>query len=303
MTYNLLTVDAVSPAAMGAALAGCLGIAAGDVEVADPDGDPELRNWEAPVACEYRSVRGDLAWSLDVYVQESGTEQPREADLAARFAKAAATTVLYPAEEAPPSAYWAVTPEGLLTRARLDLSDDEPPLYTVTAVESPVPQLPRAAVTRFAEIVREQRPDTPVAGAFAASVDHMRQAASGLARLALEDETGSPIWSARDDLIVWERVIGQMESGWAPSGWYPADLYRERLDARDELADLGPRLPRDVAELLARALDQLDGRFLAATEDDPSGSLHRELTGASADRTPAGWWWRRRPNPTPWATD
>ncbi|MCZ0982966.1 hypothetical protein O1L60_39440 [Streptomyces diastatochromogenes] len=48
-----------------------------------------------------------------------------------------------------------MTPDGLLTRARLELSDDEPPLYEVTAVKTPVPQLPRAIVTRFAEIVRE----------------------------------------------------------------------------------------------------------------------------------------------------
>ncbi|MDJ0381802.1 hypothetical protein [Streptomyces sp. G-G2] len=154
---------------------------------------------------------------------------------------------------------------------------------------------------RFAEIVREQRPDTPVAEAFAASVGRMQQAASGLARLALEDETGSPIWSARGNLIVWERVIRQMESGWAPSGWYPAGLYRERLEARDELADIGARLPRDVAELLTRALDQLDRQFAAATEEDPSGNLYRELTEASAEQTSLGWWWQRRPNPTPWA--
>ncbi|WP_406286790.1 hypothetical protein [Streptomyces sp. NBC_00209] len=58
--------------------------------------------------------------------------------------------------EAPPSAYWVVT----LTRARLEPSDGEPPVSTVTAVEVPVPQLPRASVERFAEIVRERRPET-----------------------------------------------------------------------------------------------------------------------------------------------
>ncbi|MFF1495559.1 hypothetical protein [Streptomyces sp. NPDC058304] len=86
MTYNLLTVDAVSPEAMAAALAGCLGIAVGDVEVADPDGDPDLRNWDAPVSCEHRAVHGDVAWSLDVYAQEHVADQPLESDLAARFA-------------------------------------------------------------------------------------------------------------------------------------------------------------------------------------------------------------------------
>ncbi|MBP0934766.1 hypothetical protein J0X20_14280 [Streptomyces sp. KCTC 0041BP] len=300
MTYNLLTVDPVGPEIVALALAGCLGIAVGDVDVADSDGDPDLRNWDAPVSCEYRAVQGDVAWSLDVYAQEHVADQPPESDLAAGFAKAAMTTVLFPAEEAPPSAYWAVTPEGVLTRARLELSDDEPPLYAITAVEAPVPQLPGATVTRFAEIVREQRPDTPVAWAFAASVEKVRQAASGLARLSLDDGTGSPVWTAKGNLVAWERGITQMESGWAPSGWYPAGLYRERLESRDELAGIGAHLPRDVTELLDEALEQLDRRFAAATEDDPAGSLRRELTGSSAEQTPVGWWWHRRPNPAPW---
>ncbi|MFE9629396.1 hypothetical protein [Streptomyces sp. NPDC006463] len=300
MTYNLLTVAAVSPETMAVAVAGSLGVAVGDVNVADSDGDPGLRNRDAPVSCEHRAVHGDIAWSLDIYLQNEVADRPCESEFAARFAKAATTAALFPAVEALPSAYWAVTPEGLLTRARLELSDDEPPLYEVTAVEAPVPQLPRANVTRFAEIVREQRPDTPVAEAFAASVEQLRQAASDLARLSLDDGTGSPIWSARDNMVVWERVIRQLESGWAPSGWYPADLYRERLEARDELAGIGARLPRSVTELLDGALEELDRRFAAATEADPSGNLRRELTGAPADTTPAGWWWHRRPDPTPW---
>ncbi|MEV0276323.1 hypothetical protein AB0I22_08065 [Streptomyces sp. NPDC050610] len=300
MTYNLLTVDAVSPETMAVALAGCLGIAAGDVEVADPDGDPDLRNWDAPVSCEYRAVHGDVAWSLDIYVQDEAADQPLEPEVAARFAKATATTVLFPAEEAPPSAYWAVTPEGLLTRARLELSDEEPPLHEITAVEAAVPQLPKAVVTRFAEIVREQKPATPVAEAFAATVEQVRQAASGLARYSLDDGIGSPIWSAKDNLTVWERFVRQLESGWAPSGWYPADLYRERLEARDELAGIGARLPHEVAEPLGKALTELDSRFAAATEEDLSGSLRRELSGPSADQAAVGWWWRRRPEPVPW---
>ncbi|MFI1285027.1 hypothetical protein ACH4U5_30450 [Streptomyces sp. NPDC020858] len=300
MTYSLLTIDSISPETMAVALAGCLGITVGDVDVADPDGDPDLRNWDAPVSCEHRAVYGDVTWSLDIYADEKVADQPLEPDLAARFAKAASTTVLFPASEAPPSAYWVVTQEGRLTRARLELSDDEPPLYTVTAVEAPVPQLPRATVTRFAEIVREQRPDTPVANAFAASVELVRKSASELARSSLDDRTGSPVWSAKDNLVAWERVIRQMESGWAPSGWYPAELYRERLEARDALADIGSRLPGDVTQLFNEALEQLDRCFAAATAEDAAGLLRRELMGASFEQAPAGWWWLRRPNPVPW---
>ncbi|MFJ8017860.1 hypothetical protein [Streptomyces sp. NPDC096339] len=170
-------------------------------------------------------------------------------------------------------------------------------LLTVAAVG------PETMAGALAEIVREQRPDTPVADAFVASVDKVRQAASALARLSLDDDVSSPIWSAKDNLVVWERVIRQMESGWAPSGWYPVGLYRERLEARDELAALGARLPSEVAELLGEALEQLDSRFAAVTEEDPSGSLRRELMGGSADQTPVGWWWHRRPHPTPWEQD
>ncbi|MGW9073354.1 hypothetical protein ACWGQT_28415 [Streptomyces yangpuensis] len=66
--------------------------------------------------------------------------------------------------------------------------------------------------------------------------------------------------------MAWERFIVQMESGWAPSGWYPPELYRERLEARDLLADLGSRLPAEVTALLDEALQQLDTRFAAAAD-------------------------------------
>ncbi|MFE5724039.1 hypothetical protein [Streptomyces erythrochromogenes] len=301
MTHNLLTVDSIRPEAMALALAGCFGVAVGDVDVADPDGDPDARNWDAPVSCEHRAVFGDASWSLDIYADESVTDRPLESDLAVWFARAVGTTVLFPASEAPPSAYWVATPEGLLTRARLELSDDEPPRYAVTAVEAPVAQLPQATVTRFAEIVREQRPDTPLADAFGASVQRMRESAPPSQSSALDDSTGSPVWSARGSLVVWERVVVQMESGWAPSGWYPAELYRERLQARDALAELGSRLPGEVAVVLGETLERLDRRFAAATEEDATGALRKELLGdAAPDQVPGGWWWYRRPDPAPW---
>lgn len=238
VTYNLLPVAAVGPETVAVALAGCFGIAAGEVDVADPDGDPDLRNWDAPVLCDYRAVHGDLAQSLDIYAQGETADQPLESELAARFAK-----------------------------------------------------------------VREQRPDTPLAHAFAASVEKRRRAASDLAR-SPDDDVSSALRSAKGNLVVWERLIRQMESGWAPTGWYPAVLYRERLEARDELSGIGARLPREVSELLGEALEELDRRFAAATEADPSGGLRRELTGEPAARTPVGgWWWRRRPDPTPWEQD
>lgn len=214
---------------MGLALAGCLGIPVGDVDVADSDGDPDLRNWDAPVSCEYRAVYGDVSWSLDIYADANVADQPLESDLAARFAKAAATTVLFPASESLPSAYWLVTQEGLLTRARLELSDDEPPLYSITAVEARVSQLPRATVTRFAEIVREQRPETPVANGFEASVQRMRKSASEQTRLSSMTAPVAPSglrrttwWHGRGASCRWNR-IGRRLGGTRPSsivsGW------------------------------------------------------------------------------------
>ncbi|MFB6822653.1 hypothetical protein ACFCXA_13795 [Streptomyces virginiae] len=289
--YNLLTVDALDADAMATALARCFGVEVGDIGVADADADPELRNWAAPVLCTYDALSGDLARSLDLYAQDQVADRPAESEVAARFAKAAGTTVLFGAEEAYPSAYWAATPEGLLTRVRLEPSDDDPPLYTVGSSEAPIPQLPHAVVERFAEIVREQRPPSPVAEALMA--------------------TATPLWpdgrphrSLRGALIVWERVILQMESGWAPSGWYPAGLYRERLEARDELARIGAQLPPEVGRLLDDAVAALDLRFVRATEEDPSGRLVEELTGRSPGQDGPGsgrWWWYRRPEPVPWA--
>ncbi|WP_405760598.1 hypothetical protein [Streptomyces sp. NBC_00045] len=101
MTYNLLAVAAVSPETMAVALAGCFGIAAGDVEVADLDGDPDLRNWDAPASCDYRAVHGDVARSLDIYLQGEMADQPLESELAAGFTKGAGTAVLFPAASLP----------------------------------------------------------------------------------------------------------------------------------------------------------------------------------------------------------
>lgn len=94
--YNLLTVDALAPETLAAALARCFGVAAGDVGVAEADDDPELRNWDAPLLCTYAAVSGDLARSLDLYAQDQVADRPPESEVAARFARAAGTTVLFP---------------------------------------------------------------------------------------------------------------------------------------------------------------------------------------------------------------
>ncbi|MGW2472884.1 hypothetical protein [Streptomyces sp. NPDC001665] len=136
MAYNLLTVDPVPPGVVARALARCFGVAVRDIDVAHADGDQEARDWAAAVLCTYDVLCGDLAHALDVYAQEFVAHQPAEGEVAAVLAEVAGTTVLFPADEAPPSAYWAVTPDGTLARARLEPSDDEPPVFTVAADRS-----------------------------------------------------------------------------------------------------------------------------------------------------------------------
>ncbi|MFF9275404.1 hypothetical protein [Streptomyces griseosporeus] len=291
MTYNLLTLEPLSLGTVAAALARCLNVDVREVDVADEGTDQDLRNWEALVLCEKTTVRGDVSTSLDVYVQQSVDPEPTERELASAFARVTGAVVLFPALEAVPSAYWVATAEGAVTRARLDVSDDEEARYTVETVEAPVAQLPRASVARIAEVVREQPIATPLAEAFAAHLNRLHPAETST--------TGSPFWLASDRLAAWEALVRHMEAAWAPSGWCPPDLYEERLQARGELEELRSQLPANVAVLLQNALDPLDALFTELTVPD-TGVLRERLLPADARSSTNGWWWDRRPDPLPW---
>jgi hypothetical protein len=231
--------------------------------------------------------------------------QPTERRLAVAFASATHTVVLFPAEETPPSAYWLATPEGVVARARLLASDDEQPVYTVDAVEAPVPQLPNAALTRIPEVVREVRIATRTADAFADALASLRQLPSGSLDPALSEEPGSPAWYACTRLGSWEMLIRQMAAQWAPSDWYPQDLYRHRLTSRDGLAELRAkphdRLPKNAANLLQDSLEQLDRLFIELTIEDPEHLLAQQLAVPGEDPGAHDWWWYRRPDPLPWS--
>ncbi|MGW3247535.1 hypothetical protein [Streptomyces sp. NPDC001070] len=146
MTYNLLTVDRPHLDDLAAALAMVLGVPLGEVDVAADDGGPRERNWDALVLCTHAELSGDLSLALDIYARDEVPSQPTERALATGLAAELETAILFPAEEAPPSACWVATPEGVVTRGRLYESYEEPPWYYVDAVESPVPQLPRTPV-------------------------------------------------------------------------------------------------------------------------------------------------------------
>ncbi|WP_328670016.1 hypothetical protein OG905_15370 [Streptomyces sp. NBC_00322] len=277
MTGDLFTVGLLEPDVLVAVLAGAVGVAPAEVDVADADADPEARSWDAPVLCAYtRLPAGGLGLLLDVYVADGTDGTLDEAELARRFAARAGTTVLYPAEAFPPSAYWAVTADGLVTRARLYEPDENEDPYVVDAVEAPVPDLPEVQVTLLPEILREERIDLPVTDAFNAAVP--------------DSSAGSEADAARIGLVTWERLVRRLERDWAPSGRYRPDLYEEDLAERDELEVLEPRLPEAYVQPLRTALGQLDALF-------------RTYTVPMADADEAQWWRGRRPRHVPWEDD
>ncbi|MEU2678936.1 hypothetical protein ABZ638_18845 [Streptomyces sp. NPDC007107] len=290
--YTFLTVRRPTPHAMARSLAGVLGVETRYVDVADEDGpDTGDRNWDAPVLCTYRSVAGDLALSWDVAVSDAVRTAPDEAEGARRLAASLGTTVLYPAQERPPSAYWAAGPDGTVVRARLlemdQEADDGSPVLVVDAVEAVMEQLPAARVEVLAEILHEEKVDTPVADAFAAATDPRGEA-----------PPGSGVNRSREALLLWERLVRRSDAGWAPGGRYPFELYVEDLRTRDRLAELAGNAGPE-RELLARAVDELDTVFRRSTEDD-AGALLGRLTRSGSAVAGRGWWWHRRPVTLPW---
>ena len=146
--YTFLTAHHPSPEAVAEALAEVVGVTAGEVDVSD--GTDDHRDWEAPVLCDCTALTGDLALSWDVRVApDVEPVPPAEPEAALRLAALLGTAVLRPADGVRPSAYWAATPDGISTRARVlegDTDGDCPPDLTVDAVEEPVGHFPRARV-------------------------------------------------------------------------------------------------------------------------------------------------------------
>jgi hypothetical protein len=287
MSYNLFALDHLPGSRISRSLSSALKVSPDCVDVADFDGDQNDRDWDALVLCDYSRVSGEVSLALDVFVQEAVSGQPTEADCAAAFASVSGTVVLYPAEERVPSAYWMVTPEGLVTRTRLLVSDDEPPVYSIDAVEAAVPQLPGVPVMLLPEIIREQHVPVPLTTELMSAATQQRLANG----LVLADEVGNPLYEARVDLAEWERMIRRMGTGWRPAGRYPMDLYEEALRARDRLELLSSSAPEPLLLLLRGAVGELDEEFRSHTETGAP------FTGAEEH----GWWWHRRPVPLPWS--
>lgn len=273
------------------------------VEVVDEEAGPEERNWDALVFCEYTAVLGQVSWALDIYARETVVEHPDESELARLLAEKLRCVVLYPSGgTVRPSAYRLVTPDGLVTRARLLESDDDEPFHTIDAVEDPVPQLPDVRVELMREVIREQPVPVPIAESFSAAVEAWSEARSregkGSEPSALEP--GTSLWYARNSLGAWEKSVHRVENDWQPGGRYPVDMYAEDLHVRDELDELLHGLPQEIREILRDSVNRLDERFREATQEDGGKALAASLGASPISMMNKDWWWHRRPVRLPW---
>jgi hypothetical protein len=259
VNFGLLIFGGLDRRRLAAALGELVSLPAEAVDVGD-EGEDE-RNWAAPVSCTVTELRGDLHWSLDIYIVETVSDQPTVAGAAALVAQRLGTVVGYESVPYPPSAYWLVGPDGRRTRARIFEHDGG---FRIDAVEHPLAALPGLPVAPIPEVIHSYRMPTPIA-------DRLRAAVGDLEAVRL--------------LEAWEAMTVRLSEGWPPDGWYPADYYRQDLRTRDELAAAVEVLPAATKDVVARAVGEVDRRFAGATGGSPG-----------RDR----WWWQREPDPLPW---
>ncbi|MFC9427515.1 hypothetical protein [Streptomyces sp. NPDC056987] len=288
MIHNFLVADMFLPSSLGDVLAEVLSVDPLAVDTADVDGCLEGRDWEALVLGDYAVVQGDLAALLEIQLAEQFRWPPDTAELAGVLSQRLNTVLLWHAEEAIPSAYWIVTPDGVVTRARVEQSEGPDLDYTVAVVEESVPRFPSARVHLLPEIFREERIATPATDAFVAAVDPERVAPAE-----------HPANRAREWLLLWERLVRRMAGDWAPTGRYPLESYVQDLGTRDHLDVRLTTAPAELREPLARAVEELDAVFLAHTVGDRGELLGRSAMSGSAVAD-GGWWWHRRPVRLPW---
>ncbi|MEW1909443.1 hypothetical protein AB0442_13455 [Kitasatospora sp. NPDC085895] len=297
MTYNLLLTGDLDHGLIAAGLAEQFGLPTGEVDVAGAD-DYDNRNWDAVVSCTYERVLGDVTWALDIHAAADRPGLPSESQLAAGLAGRLGRSVLFPAQESLPSAYWLAAPGGLVTRARLLIDDEDEVTYTIDAVEQAVPDLPSTPVQRQPEVIREHRPATPATDAFAAWLtEHEHSRGHGTDPAEEEAE-----WYARTRLGAWESLAERMAAAWRPDDWYPADFYHEDLEVRDQLVQTVAALPQEVSARAAEALASIDEVFREHTVDDKGTAVSEALGLPRLDVALRSWWWQRRPNPLPWSS-
>lgn len=287
MMYNLLVSDEDLPARLGDFLAAVFEVDRGRVFVGNR-AEQTAWDWgalsDSLVNCQYFGVPGDLAWALDIFAREEVPKQPTETELSLRIARELRTVTLFSEGMGPSSVWRLFTADGEHLHARLaDLEDDDESEGRIAEVEAFVPELPGAVVARFPDVIKGLRLPTPLADScFPEKSEH---------RL---------LRRTRSDLRAWESLTARMAGGWPPSAWYPASMYRDDLDARDDLG-------REVAELSAvqramvgETLRRIDARYRELTVDDGGAALVRAGEADSEGMGRRPWYWCRRPDPLPW---
>ncbi|MFD3685004.1 hypothetical protein ACFWTE_09340 [Nocardiopsis sp. NPDC058631] len=281
MIYYLLFCGKVDPILLRRALSKVFGVAEASVDVASED-DIDSRNWDAAVSAGYSETMGDIDWSLSVYSAESVENQPTEKDLSLELARMLGGVVMFPGAEVAPSIWKLATSRGEIAYARVEEPEYEGQELRVVGVEIAVPELPRARVSRFPEVIKVLQLPTLIADSFIS-----------------EDAEGA-MREIRGLAMNWERLSVRMSSGWPPLSWYPASIYVEDLHCRDKADRIQRELSRDEAKLASELFGVLDSRYSDNTVEDGGHALVEAREVASDFLLACSWYWLRRPIDVPW---
>ncbi|MGE7390411.1 hypothetical protein ACQKM2_33525 [Streptomyces sp. NPDC004126] len=282
MMYGFLTAAAPEPEVVARVLAETFRVPLQSVDVSLAS-ELDDRNWDATVTCDYELQPGDLVGQLSVYGAEEVPDQPAEEELAGALARGLSTPVLASWGSAP-SIHRLVTPEGLVTFARVEELEDEEAGFTVSTTQVAVAAFPHAVVAGLPEVARELPVSTPVTDALLPAVDRH-----------------SPAGEARTLVWLWEAALSRMATGWPPAGWYGADMYREDLENRDRLSTAIEGLAGDERASVAAAVVSLDTVFREQTTEDGGQALATALEKDTGDFASAAWYWHHRPVTLPWS--
>jgi hypothetical protein len=119
-----------------------------------------------------------------------------------------------------------------------------------------------------------------------------------LARKGIDQDPATSPFSLRAYVRSLEWMVTRMQSGWPPHGYYLIDEYVNDLRIRDRISRDLDRLPPRVALRLRPLIDSFDAELWEHTIDDVESALLRH---DATDQPLPAWWWRRVPDPLPWA--
>jgi len=281
MIYNILFSETVDQSRLRRALSVVFGVAEEHVDVADEE-EMDSRNWEAWITAEYAQRDGDVRWALSVYSNDDVEARPAEKDLSLEMARMLGVVVLFPSEEDIPSIWRLATPRGEIAYARVEEPEEEGQEFRVVGVEIAVPELPRARVSRFPEVIKELQLPTLLVDSF------------------ISADVGGAMREVRGLAVNWERLSVRMSSGWPPLSWYPAGMYVEDLQYRDKADRIQRELSGDEVKLAAELFGALDARYRDNTVDDGGRALVEAGEVASDFLLSCSWYWLRRPVDVPW---